>query len=619
LYTWFYEFSEEPFQSNPDPKFLFLTDGHREVLNSIQLGIVEKKGIVLVTGEPGVGKTILARQLLQTLDSTIKTIIIYRPPMVFEELLEQILLSLGVSITERSRESLLQKIRLYIHRHLHHGESLAVVIDEAHVLGLEAMKELVRLASPHAKRPDLFTLVLLGRPELENMLNTEDFREIRQKIWIRRRLRPFQEQEAKKYIEHRLTLAGSSIGKIFTPQAVHLICRYGKGNPRNLNVLCDNSLLIGYGLTKKPVDTDIVKEVLEDLDILVTDSRRELKLHPPPERFQEEPETKPSILRPSLYAALVLACLGGAIFMWGPYLKQVPRILMAQWPFYHGLIQEENLPPGRQAQTDLAQEKAVKIEPQQKEEASPSSPRVVAVEPEVKSEPPSLKSAALKPEPKTEATSPKPVTVRPEVKPELKAKAGSPTVSPASVSPPPVSPVPVASAPVSPKLSQPAGTVRAPIPRQEKKMGREERIAKVQRGDSIYTLCEKFYGVANTTLVDYVLEANSKMANPNFLRVNQKIIFPPVTESSLVRESSPGVYQVHLGTFLKPEYTSFLNEEPSLQGKEIKMVPRPVPSGKIWYRAMVGKFKTREEGLKFVRALRSKGLLPAFEGFRSHG
>lgn len=602
MYTWFYEFSEEPFQSNPDPKFFFLTDSHREVLNSIQLGIVEKKGIVLVTGEPGIGKTLLARQLVRTLDPTIKTIIIYRPPMLLEELLEQILLSLGVSVTERSRESLLQRVRLYTHRQLHQGESLAVIIDEAHVLGHEALKELVRLASPHTKRPDLFALILIGRPELENMLNTEDFQEIRQKIWIRRRLRPFQEQEAKKYIDHRLTLAESSIGKIFTPEAISLICRYGKGNPRNLNIMCDNSLLIGYGLSKKPVDADIVKEVLEDLDILGKDSHRELQMHRPPETFLEEPETKPSILRPSIFAVLVLVCLGGAIFMWGPYLKQLPRMLMAQWPFYQGLIHEENLPTAGQERTDLSQGKAVKIEPERKQEISPPSPKTMAVAPEVKSEAASSKTVAVAPEVKSVPASPKPVAVKPEVKSEPRAKAISAKIP---------------SAPVSPKLSKPAQTPRVPIPRKE--MGRGEKIARVHRGDSIYTLCEKFYGVANTTIVDYVLEANSKMANPNYLQVNQKIIFPPITERSLVVETSPGVYQVRLGTFLKPEYTSFLNEEPSLQGKEIKMVPRPVPSGTIWYRAMVGTFKTPEEGLEFVRTLRGKGLLPAFEGFRRQG
>jgi general secretion pathway protein A len=579
MYSWFYDLSEEPFQSNPDPKFLFLTDSHREVLNSIQLGIVERKGIVLVTGEPGIGKTLLMRQLVRTLDPSIKTIIIYRPPKLLEEVLEQMLLSLGVSIAERSRESLLQQMRTYVYRNLYRGETLALMIDEAHILSPEVLKEMVRLASPRAKREDLFTLVLLGRPELENTLNKEDFQEFREKIWIRRRLRPFQEEEARKYIEHRLILAGSSLGKIFTPQAVFMICRYGKGNPRTLNILCDNSLLVGYGLAKKPVDKDIVKEVLEDLDLMTMGAPSGLKPRRPPPTVQEEPEAKPSILRSSLYAALVLACLAGAIFVWGPYLRQIPRILMAQWPFYQGLVRHEIPAPGREAQADLSREKAVKIEPEKKEIIPP---------------PPS-KTAVVEPESKTAV-----------VEPELKSMPKAQTASP-----------PAATVSVPPKMSNPPGTFR-PVLRKQK-IGQEEKIARVQKGDSIYTLCEKFYGVANTTLVDYILEANSKIANPNFLRVNQKIIFPPITESSLVVESSPGAFQVHLGTFLKPQYTSFLNEEPSLQGKEIAMLPRPVPSGKTWYRAMVGTFKTREEGLEFVRTLRSKGLLPAFEGFRSHG
>jgi general secretion pathway protein A len=597
MYTWFYDFSEEPFQSNPDPKFLFLTDSHREVLNSIQLGIVERKGIVLVTGEPGIGKTLLMRQLVRTLDPSIKTIIIYRPPNLLEEVLEQMLLSLGVSIGERSRESLLQQMRTYVYRNLYRGETLALMIDEAHILSPEVLKEIVRLACPRAKRDDLFTLVLLGRPELENTLNREDFQEFREKIWIRRRLRPFQEEEARKYIEHRLTLAGSSLGKIFTPQAVFLICRYGKGNPRTLNILCDNSLLVGYGLTKKPVDKDIVKEVLEDLDLMTMGSSSRLKPHRPPATVEEEPEAKHTILRSSLYAALVLACLAGVIFVWGPYLREVPRILMAQWPFYQGLVRHEIPAPGREGQADLAREKAVKIEPGEKEIIPLPPPKTAEVKPE-------SKTAVVEPKPKTAAVEPESKTAG--IEPELKSAPKAQTASP-----------PAATVSVPPKASKPPGTFRPVL--QKQKTGQEEKIARVQRGDSIYTLCEKFYGVANTTLVDYILEANSKIANPNFLRVNQRIIFPPITESSLVIESSSGAFQVHLGTFLKPEYTSFLNEEPSLQGKEIEMLPRPVSSGKTWYRVMVGPFKTREEGLEFVRTLRSKGLLPAFEGFRSHG
>jgi len=138
----------------------------------------------------------------------------------------------------------------------------------------------------------------------------------------------------------------------------------------------------------------------------------------------------------------------------------------------------------------------------------------------------------------------------------------------------------------------------------------------VKSGDSIYTIAEKTYQVANTSLLDQILELNPKIANPDILFVNQKVRLPEITEESLVTESSDGTYQVRLGTFLKPEYSAFLKGQPELQGKEIEIIPREISSGETWYRVMAGKFDTREEGLKVIQDLKEKGLSPYFVGFK---
>jgi cell division protein FtsN len=150
-------------------------------------------------------------------------------------------------------------------------------------------------------------------------------------------------------------------------------------------------------------------------------------------------------------------------------------------------------------------------------------------------------------------------------------------------------------------------------PREE---ARVKRIVTVHPGDSIYTIAEKNYKVANTSIVDQILEFNPKIANPNKLFANQEVKLPEITETSLVIESADGSYQVRLGTFLKAEYATFLKGQPALKGRGVEVVPRKLSSGGTWYRAVAGKFNTREEGLRVIQELKKQGLSPFFPGFR---
>jgi len=138
----------------------------------------------------------------------------------------------------------------------------------------------------------------------------------------------------------------------------------------------------------------------------------------------------------------------------------------------------------------------------------------------------------------------------------------------------------------------------------------------VKAGDSLYTLAAQNYRVANTSVVDRILEANPQISNPNKLLANLPVRLPDITEESLVVETGDGTYRIRLGTFLKAEYSGFLQGEPALRGKQIEIVPRRLATGETWYRALAGKYATREEGLKVVRELKGKGLSPYFPGFR---
>jgi hypothetical protein len=140
----------------------------------------------------------------------------------------------------------------------------------------------------------------------------------------------------------------------------------------------------------------------------------------------------------------------------------------------------------------------------------------------------------------------------------------------------------------------------------------------VKPGEGLYTIAAKTYHVANTSVMDRILELNPKISNPDKLFANQRIRLPEITEESLILKSSDHTYRIQLGTFLKPEYCTFLKNQPILQEKKIEILPKKVFSGAAWYQVTAGKFLTRTEGLKAIQDLKEMGLSPYFEGFKQN-
>jgi general secretion pathway protein A len=140
-----------------------------------------------------------------------------------------------------------------------------VSFDGDQNLTKEGLEDLRLLSNMEPERFKLLQIVLVGQPELEDKLNCEDLRQLRQRIAIRRWIRPLTEEKSRQYMDHRLIKVGSGVQKVFTSDAVSLICRYAKGNPRDIHILCNKSFLIGYGLQRKKIDEKIVREVLLDL------------------------------------------------------------------------------------------------------------------------------------------------------------------------------------------------------------------------------------------------------------------------------------------------------------------------------------------------------------------
>jgi len=295
MYSSFYGFSKKPFDLTPDPDFLFVTQSHQEAIASLIYGIYERKGFMAITGEVGTGKTTLLHYLMTVLDPKTRAIFICQTHITFEELLKEILTELNLSPGDANKSAMIRQIKVYLLPTLSQDENLVILIDEAQNLSSEVLEELRMLSNLETSKAKLLQVVLVGQPELEAKLNSEDLRQLKQRIGIRRKIHPITEGESRQYVEHRLSHVGSSSAAVFTPEALSLICRYAQGIPRTINILCDNALLIGYGLQQKVIDADIIREVLNDLGILIPEKQARPKIV-----YRPEPILQGNYARPAL-------------------------------------------------------------------------------------------------------------------------------------------------------------------------------------------------------------------------------------------------------------------------------------------------------------------------------
>jgi general secretion pathway protein A len=266
MYTEFYGLSQRPFDISPDPKFLHLAGSHRETLSYMVYGVRERRGFMAITGEVGTGKTTLVNALLNSLDDKVKTAYIFRRCIAFDELLRAILYEFGATAGSGDRFELWQRLNEYLVATASKDELAVLIVDEAHNLSIGMLEEIRTLSNLETQKTKLLQIILIGQPELDTKLNSQELRQLRQRIAIRRKVLPFTNDEIEAYISHRLTLVGGIIYTLFTRDAISLISRYSRGIPRTVNIMCDNAFLIGYALGQKKIDGAIVREVIKDMD-----------------------------------------------------------------------------------------------------------------------------------------------------------------------------------------------------------------------------------------------------------------------------------------------------------------------------------------------------------------
>ena len=582
-YTHFFGFSQKPFDFKPDFDSLFLIKSQTEALISMINGINERRGLIVISGESGTGKTALLHYLQAKLAKKVKIIFISQVSIFFRQILKQIAQELRLPLGDETPAFFLSQLRAHLTEGPGRKESLAIFVDDAQNLNKETFEELRLLSQMQDGEGRLVQIVLAGQPELENILGGEVLRPLNRQIQIRLQLQPLWPEESHLFIEQRLGRAGRSSGEVFTPEALDLIVSQGCGVFRNIIFLCDKAFQKGFELQEKMIGAALIRKIIADMGVSSLEGQgksaeitsADALIH---RLFQTPPQiVKSGILtegisylkrRPSYLYTLGTLVLGLVFYLgWEFLLTPSPsRFHRIEAP---ALVTKEQMP------IPAAKEKV----------ATPAQGGPTA--------PPGLKTEPAAPSPDKGTGFPAPA------KPKGGAKIEG-------------EPAPKA----GPKQPAKAEAKKESKPELKPEVERETRFYEpvaVPKGKTLFSFARDYYHRANTTLVDYILECNPHIKDMDRIPIDQKISVPGILEGSLLVQSPDGSWKIRLGTFESRQAEKAYKEEPLLKGKEIEIVPRQVSPTRIWYRLYAGKFDTKEDALNTTQELRKKGLLPALK------
>jgi general secretion pathway protein A len=286
MYKDFFGLQKLPFNLTPDPAFLYLPPKHGEALAGLTYAVLERKGFVVLTGDAGTGKTTLINSVLNQLPAgRVESSFLLNPTLTPSEFLEIVMLDFDIPDVPANKAQRLWKLQEFLAR-VHHQDRYAVlVIDEAHKLSLEILEEIRLLGNYESASEKFLQILLIGQPELDDLLNRRDLRQLRQRIALRLYIDPLTPSEAQEYIRARWAKAGAQQALPFSPDAMARIVQCSQGIPRLINSLCDSSLLAAYGDESPLVGTNYVRNAASNLGLAESLPQFPGASSPPPSAF----------------------------------------------------------------------------------------------------------------------------------------------------------------------------------------------------------------------------------------------------------------------------------------------------------------------------------------------
>jgi general secretion pathway protein A len=268
MYRKFYKLTRSPFELSPDPYFFCPTRHHNEAIATLNYCVLRRKGFVVISGEVGTGKTLLVRCLLDTLhQNQVASAFVCNPRLSVLEFLAYVLADLRIPFNGSTKGAMLSCLNDYLLTRTRRGSTTALIVDEAQLLSWELLEEIRLLTNLETSQHKLLQIALVGQPELDRKIDSEDLRQLKQRIAMRCRLEPLSLEELRRYIHRRLEFSGANSqgATIFSDDAIQAVHWFSRGIPRLANTLCENSLISGYGRQAKQITPGIVQEVAVDL------------------------------------------------------------------------------------------------------------------------------------------------------------------------------------------------------------------------------------------------------------------------------------------------------------------------------------------------------------------
>ncbi len=268
MYHQFYVLKENPFNVNPDPRYLYVTEHIQEALACLKYGIENRKGFILLTGEVGTGKTTLLNRLLESLrQQGIASAFIFNSRLNTIQFFDFMLADLGIPTEPRVKSQMLMRLNQWLLERFQTGGTTVLVIDEAQNLSLDLLEEIRLLTNLETSSEKLLQIVLAGQPELEHKLGQPQVRQLRQRITLRSKTFPLAAEEIDNYLSQRLRVAGWDGREIFSRGAIETIHKYSCGIPRVVNLLCEHALISGYADHKTVIGPDLIMELVKEFEL----------------------------------------------------------------------------------------------------------------------------------------------------------------------------------------------------------------------------------------------------------------------------------------------------------------------------------------------------------------
>ncbi len=505
MYTQYFDLKEKPFNLTPSPRFLYLSESHKEALALLTYGVMERKGFVLLTGEVGTGKTTILHTLLSTLDKRVQCVHLSNPLLSPTEFIDYLSHSVFRTATgKQSKTEFLLGFEEYLRKSAQQQSNFLLVIDEAQKLSFELLEEIRLLSNMETADQKLINIFLVGQPELNQKLGEVRCRPLLQRISVRHHISPLSPKETGEYIFTRLKVAGAKDAKWIFPAGVVLtLHRLSRGYPRMINILADNALLAAYSSGTKRVTSRMVEQSFADLHLGASSSAKADSGPSWTGHGTEEKRKAPSGRRWKWGAALASGVAAAALAFWVGNGIGTGR---------SDLSPVGSEPPATAVSRPMIMQPISPDRPNEAEEPAPAVARPLVLQ----SEPPPPAEEA------GEVLDPfrhKPLSVQPE---EVR---GGGAVEPAKPETQPVTGTEETTQGPVPSPQPLIQTLPASPPQQEP--SRPARWVVAKKGDTLSKLAVDVYGRVDEKILTVVQKSNPSISNIHWIAIGQEIYFPP--------------------------------------------------------------------------------------------